>query len=349
MKMKKGLIWVLALLLAICIFVTGCTTGDTSDAEDNGGDKNPVVENDGGNDENKETDGSSENKETDGSSENKETDGSNQEEDRTPSSSATTLTEIPKYNGQLYVVVNNNEPGFKKGELITDAKEYYSPLDSLGRCGFALACLGKETMPKDNEEREDISEVTPTGWINHKYDNELVGGGYIYNRSHLIGWQLSAENANELNLITGTRNLNQAGMLPFENQVADYLDEYDNNHVMYRVTPIFEGNNLVASGVHVEAMSVEDNGAGIKFNVYIFNVQPGIIIDYATGENRLEGTEEKPGIEDGAEIGDPNKTYILNTNSKKIHDPDCSWVAKTSEANKKEHTGYVILEYQLSL
>ena len=333
MKMKKGLVWILALLLALSIVITGCNSGNTSDENDNGNDKDPIVENDGGNEDNKDDENGGNNE--------ADNDGNKETEDRTPTSSATTLTEIPKYNGQIYIVINNNEPGFKKGELIKDAKEYYSPLDSLGRCGFALACLNKTTMPKDDEQREDISDVKPTGWVNKKYDSELVGGGYLYNRSHLIGWQLSAENANELNLITGTREMNQAGMLPFENMVADYLKEHEENHVMYRATPIFEGNNLVASGVHLEAMSVEDNGAGVKFNVYVFNVQPGIVIDYATGENRLESAPEPPAIEDGAEIGDPNKTYVLNTSSKKIHNSDCSSVAKIGENNKKEHTGYV--------
>lgn len=331
MKMKKGLVWVLALLLALSIVITGCNSGNTSDENDNGNDKDPIVENDGGNEDNKDDENGGNNE--------ADNDGNKETEDRTPTSSATTLTEIPQYNGNLTLVVNGGTPGFKDWELITEAKEYYSPLDEKGRCGFALACIGKEIMPKEGEEREDL-DVDPSGWVNKNY-GELIKGGYLYNRSHLIGWQLSAENSNELNLITGTRDMNQAGMLPFENMVADYLKEHENNHVMYRVTPIFEGNNLVASGVHMEAMSVEDKGAGICFNVYIFNVQPGIIIDYATGENRLESAPEPPA--EGGEIGEAGKTYIINTKStsKKIHNPDCRYVANMSDENKLEHVGYV--------
>ena len=193
------------------------------------------------------------------------------------------LATIPDYTDQPYVVLNDNKPDFEESDLTTESFEKYSDLDSLGRCGYAFANLRTDTMPKADEERESISSVEPSGWINKKY--EIVDGGYLYNRCHLIGYQLSAENANEKNLITGTRYMNTEGMLPFENQVADYIKETD-NHVLYRVTPIYDGNNLVASGVQIEAQSVEDNGKGICFNVYCYNVQPGIDIDYSTGESK---------------------------------------------------------------
>ena len=193
------------------------------------------------------------------------------------------LGDISKYSGQPYVVINDNNPGFLEKELTTKSYEEYSQLDGMGRCGVAEACIGIDLMP--TEVREDISNVEPTGWINQEY--EIVEGGYLYNRCHLIGFQLSGENANERNLITGTRYMNTEGMLPVENIVADYVKD-TGNHVMYRVTPIFEGSNLVASGVQIEAESVEDNGEGIQYNVYVYNVQPGITIDYATGDNWIE-------------------------------------------------------------
>lgn len=200
------------------------------------------------------------------------------------------LTDIPEYEGEPYVIINNNIPYFDEEEYTTKAFEKYSTLDSKsGRCGTAFANICKEIMPANSEKREDIVSVNPTGWKQKKYD-ELVDGDYLYNRCHLIGWQLAGENDNELNLITGTRYMNVEGMLPFENKVADYLNEKENkdNHVLYRVTPIFEGDNLVASGVEMEAYSIEDKGQGVCFNVYVYNVQPGIIIDYKTGESWLQ-------------------------------------------------------------
>lgn len=186
--------------------------------------------------------------------------------------------ELPKYDGEPYSIINNNIPFFT--ETTTECFEEYPELDSLGRCGAAYACVGIDTMP--TEERESISQVKPSGWHNNPYD--FVDGGYVYNRCHLIGFQLTGENANERNLVTGTRYMNVQGMLPFENEVADYIAS-TGNHVMYRVTPIFEGNNLVCSGVLMEAYSVEDDGSGVQFCVYCFNVQPGVVIDYSTGEN----------------------------------------------------------------
>lgn len=194
---------------------------------------------------------------------------------------AESLAEIPEYEGSPYVVINNNTPYFEAEDITTEAFELFSDLDGLGRCGTAYANVCQELMP--TEERGDISDVKPSGWDNQDY-GDLVDGGYLYNRCHLLGFQLTGENANERNLITGTRYMNTEGMLPFENMVDDYVDE-TNNHVLYRVTPIYEDDNLVASGVLMEALSVEDGGDGICFNVYCYNVQPGITIDYATGNN----------------------------------------------------------------
>lgn len=187
------------------------------------------------------------------------------------------LEGVPEYYGEPYVVINNNVPGFDESEYTTEVFETYSELDYLGRCGVAYANICQELMP--TKEREDISDVEPTGWIQAKYDGE-----YLYNRCHLIGHQLAGEDANEKNLITGTRYLNIEGMLPFENDIADYVEETD-NHVLYRVTPVFEDNNLVASGVQMEGYSVEDRGEGICFNIYCYNIEPNINIDYSTGES----------------------------------------------------------------
>lgn len=193
------------------------------------------------------------------------------------------IANIPDFSSNPYVIINNNEPNFNQNDFTTDSFESYSNLDSLGRCGVAFANISIDTMPSQGEERENISSIKPSGWINKKYD--IVDGGYLYNRCHLIGYQLSAENANEKNLITGTRYMNTEGMLPFENKIAEYVKD-SGNHVLYRVTPIYQGENLVASGVQMEAKSVEDNGKGICFNVYCYNVQPGITINYKTGDSK---------------------------------------------------------------
>lgn len=197
--------------------------------------------------------------------------------------------DLPAYSGNSYTIVNNNQPIFSEAELTTVAYERYSNLDSLGRCGIAIASCGKEIMPGLNEERGSISSIKPSGWKQASYKG--VSGGYLWNRCHLIGWQLSAENANRQNLITGTRYMNVDGMLIFENMVADYIKE-TNNHVAYRITPIFIGNNLVCSGVQMEAYSIEDSGEGICFNVYCYNVQPGIAINYLTGDSGAITNEE---------------------------------------------------------
>ena len=191
------------------------------------------------------------------------------------------LIDVPEYNGQIYVKINNNIPYFTKEDYTTESFENYSKLDEKGRCGIAYANICKEIMPPDGDKRGDISSVKPTGWVQKKYDGE-----YLYNRCHLIGYQLSDEDANERNLITGTRYFNVSGMLPFENEVAEYINASNQDaHVLYRVTPLFKDDNLVASGVEMEAYSVEDNGQGVCFNVYVYNVQPGININYKTGES----------------------------------------------------------------
>lgn len=190
---------------------------------------------------------------------------------------------LPEYTGSSYIIVNDNVPFFTEADMTTSSFEEYGELDSLGRCSTAYANVGKDLMP--TQKRGSIGSVKPTGWQTVKYDS--VDGKYLYNRCHLIGYQLTAENANKQNLITGTRYLNVDGMLPFENMVADYIKE-TNNHVLYRVTPIFTGDELVARGVLMEAESVEDKGEGILFNVYCYNVQPGIVIDYATGESHIQ-------------------------------------------------------------
>ena len=192
-----------------------------------------------------------------------------------------TLDQIPAYTEEPYVVINGGEPFFEEAELVTESYEQYAELDALGRCGVTVACIGRDIMP--TEDRGDISSVKPTGWVQNFYDH--VDGKALYNRAHLIGFQLTGENANKRNLITGTRYMNVEGMLPFENMVADYLREFPENHVMYRVTPIFEGDELVARGVLMEAKSVEDGGEGVCYCVYVYNVQPRVTIDYATGEN----------------------------------------------------------------
>ena len=249
--------------------------------------------------------------------------------------SVDTLEEVPEYTGQPYVEINDNEPTFTEEELTTDSYEEYSPLDELGRCQTAEACVGEDLMP--TQKRESISSVKPTGWVNKEYDG--IDGGYLYNRCHLIGFQLTGENANERNLITGTRYMNVDGMLPFEDEVADYVKETD-NHVMYRVTPIFENENLVASGVQMEAESVEDGGKGIKFNVYVYNIQPDIIIDYKTGDNRAEDDDEKEAAgTSGAGKVSVESEYILNTSTHKFHRPDCAGVKDMKEKNKKPYKG----------
>lgn len=281
------------------------------------------------------------------------------------------LASIPAYAGEPYTVVNDNEPTFTADEITDEAFETYAPLDALGRCGTAFACVGSETMP--TSERESISEIHPTGWRSSRYG--FIDGESLYNRCHLIAHSLTAENANERNLITGTRYMNTEGMLPFEEGISHYVHK-TKNHVLYRVTPIFEGGNLIASGVHMEGLSVEDNGEGVRFNVYCYNVQPYIGINYATGENwldeddaRAEGSAGSGAGESGSgsntgnasastgassssgnsnvagAVGVPgaagvatssaaDAAYALNTNNRKFHLPTCDAVQDISDYNR---------------
>ncbi len=238
------------------------------------------------------------------------------------------------YSGKPYVVINDNNPDFTNADMTTTSFESYGELDGLGRCTTAFANIGRDIMP--TEKRGSIGEVKPTGWQTVKYDS--VDGKYLYNRCHLIGYQLTGENANAKNLITGTRYLNVDGMLPFENMVADYIKETD-NHVLYRVTPVFEGDNLVASGVQIEAESVEDNGDGILFNVYCFNVQPGITIDYATGDSHQDEAAASEASNQAASTSADVQTYVLNTNTKKFHKESCNSAKTMDASNKKTYTG----------
>ena len=263
---------------------------------------------------------------------------------------AININEIPAYSGSAYAVINGNTPYFADNELSAVSYEYYSDLDFLGRCGVCVASIGQDIMP--TEERGEIGSVKPTGWQTVKYPG-IVDGKYLYNRCHLIGFQLTGENANVNNLITGTRYMNVEGMLPFENMVADFVKE-TGYYVMYRVTPVFDGDNLIADGVLIEAKSVEDNGDGILFNVFCYNVQPGITIDYATGDSAEDGsivaTEvitpegESIAIEQSQEIipePQPSATpadsgaYAVNSKNGKIHITGaCSATGNGSNAMK---------------
>lgn len=233
---------------------------------------------------------------------------------------------IPKYDGKAYVELNGNRPSFEAEDLVTYSYESYSALDSLGRCGEAIACIGKDLMP--TEKRGDIGSVHPSGWQSVRYS--IVDGGSLYNRCHLIGFQLTGENANKQNLITGTRYMNTVGMLAFEDAVADFVKD-TNYHVLYRVTPIFTGKNLVADGVQMEGYSVEDNGEGICFNVFCYNVQPGIFIDYSNGDSHL--------IEETSSDKSKKGTYVLNRSSHKFHRPECDGALNMNSKNRQEYTG----------
>lgn len=235
---------------------------------------------------------------------------------------------VPAFSGEPFVAINENNPEFTEDDYTTESYEYYGDLDRLDRCTVVMACIGRDLMP--TEDRESISSVKPSGWVQAQYD--FVDGKNLYNRCHLIGFQLTGENANEKNLITGTRYMNVEGMLPFENMIADYIKE-TGNHVLYRVTPVYDGTNLVARGVQLEAMSMEDGGAGICFNVYVYNNQPGVVIDYATGESSPDGSASA-GTDDQAD-----KPYVMNTGSKKFHSSSCAQVEKISETNRDTFTG----------
>lgn len=273
-------------------------------------------------------------------------------------SGVTTLSyrDVPAYDGNPYVYVNDGEPVFTDEQRAAEPGcERYGDLDELGRCTGAFAVVSPETQP--TEKRGSIGEVPPSGWQMAKYD--FVEGKYLFNRCHLLGYQLTGENANTQNLITGTRYLNVEGMLPFENAVADYVDA-TGNHVLMAVTPVFEGSELVACGVHMMAESVEDGGEGVAFNVFCYNVQPGVVIDYGTGASMLEedatplpdvsGAESAPdAASEGAGAGEASEKgatgsdegkgvaeYVLNTNSRKFHLPSCSSVGQMSPKNRED-------------
>ncbi len=256
----------------------------------------------------------------------------------------------PPYAGEAVTAVNGNRPLFSREELEGLRSIRFSELDALGRCGPASAYLGPETLPA--EKRAPIGAVRPSGWHTVRYDG-LIEDKYLYNRCHLIGYQLSGDNADPRNLITGTRYLNVSGMLPYENAVFDYIRS-SGNHVLYRVTPVFSDDALLASGVLMEARSVEDGGAGIRFCVYAHNVQPGIVIDYLTGDSHAQGGEESPRPETlfpfSAEEGSPAAdrslpapegapVYILNTNTRRFHDPSCPSVTEMNESNREYFYG----------
>lgn len=239
---------------------------------------------------------------------------------------------VPVYSGEPYTELNGNIPYFTDREKTEDVFEHYSDLDTLGRCGTAYANICKELMP--TEKRGEIGMIKPTGWHTVRYD-DIISDKYLYNRCHLIGFQLAGENANEKNLVTGTRYMNVDGMLPFENMIADYVKETD-NHVLCRVTPIFVGDNLVCRGVEMEAYSVEDNGEGTSFHVFVYNIQPGIEIDYATGDSWVANSMADI-VDDTEEHAQYATTlYVINAKTRKFHFPDCDSVGKISKQNKKE-------------
>lgn len=254
----------------------------------------------------------------------------------TESKSSVDIKSLPEYSGTPYVVINNGKPSFSEKDK--ERVEEYSELDKYGRCGTAFANVSKELMP--TKPRESIREVRPSGWHTVKYE-KIIEDRYLYNRCHLIAYKLAGENANEKNLITGTRYFNVEGMLPFEDEVADYVNA-TGNHVLYRVRPIFKGSDLVARGVQMEAESVEDNGKGVSFNVYCYNVQPGIRINYKDGSSRPESRvvvnknklskknkTDKPKKSKKAETDNGVKAgihYIANTNTKKFHISTCRCV-----------------------
>lgn len=342
----------LAITLAVVVFfvgMMGSPMSETPDASDSGGSSYSENLND--------TSGTSSTTENNTSSNTSSTDDTSSVTTEDSSVSSTTskpssvgggtakpvdLSSIPTYSGTAYVTINNNKPSFSSAELTTKGYEKYSPLDNLNRCGVAIASCGKEIMPSANEERGSISSIYPSGWNQAKYDG--ISGGWLWNRCHLIGWQLSAENANRENLITGTRYMNISGMLPFENMVADYIRE-TGNHVAYRITPIYDGNNLVCSGVQMEAYSIEDSGDGVEFNVYCYNVQPGIKINYADGSsssangtnNMTSSSMPTTSEEENTNTNNTGSTkYVLNTNTKKFHYPSCGSAGRIAAKNYAE-------------
>lgn len=315
LKLRKTAVIALCELLAIATIFTGCASTDLSGTEGAGHAAGAVVAGE-------DSSGALGSKD--------KADGP--QEDLVNNNSYVSLDAIPAYDGKAYVAVNNNEPFFTDSDITTTAFENYSDLDSLGRCGVAYANICKDIMP--TEERGKIGMIKPSGWHTVKYD--VIKDRYLYNRCHLIGYQLAGENANPKNLITGTRYLNVEGMLPFENLVADYVNN-TGNHVLYRVTPMFSGSNLVANGVLIEAKSVEDNGGGILFNVYCYNVQPGVGINYENGDSWLDGTtgsassgSDSSAAENSAADSSNSETMVhITATGKKYHRAGCRTLKKS--------------------
>ena len=315
LKLRKTAAIALCELLAIATIFTGCASADLSGTEGTGYAAGAVVAGE-------DSSGALGSKD--------KVDGP--QEDLVNNNSYVSLDAIPAYDGRAYVAVNNNEPFFTDSDMTTTAFENYSDLDSLGRCGVAYANICKDIMP--TEERGKIGMIKPSGWHTVKYD--VIKDRYLYNRCHLIGYQLAGENANPKNLITGTRYLNVEGMLPFENLVADYVNN-TGNHVLYRVTPMFSGSNLVANGVLIEAKSVEDNGGGILFNVYCYNVQPGVGINYENGDSWLDGTtgsassgSDSSAAENSAADSSNSETMVyITATGKKYHRAGCRTLKKS--------------------
>lgn len=315
LKLRKTAAIALCELLAIATIFTGCASADLSGTEGAGHATGAVVAGE-------DSSGALGSKD--------KVDGP--QEDLVNNNSYVSLDAIPAYDGKAYVAVNNNEPFFTDSDMTTTAFENYSDLDSLGRCGVAYANICKDIMP--TEERGKIGMIKPSGWHTVKYD--VIKDRYLYNRCHLIGYQLAGENANPKNLITGTRYLNVEGMLLFENLVADYVNN-TGNHVLYRVTPMFSGSNLVANGVLIEAKSVEDNGGGILFNVYCYNVQPGVGINYENGDSWLDGTtgstssgSDSSAAENSAADSSNSETMVhITATGKKYHRASCRTLKKS--------------------
>lgn len=315
LKLRKTAAIALCELLAIATIFTGCASTDLSGTEGAGHAAGAVV-------------AGADSSGTLGSKDKVD----KPQEDLVNNNSYVSLDAIPAYDGKAYVAVNNNEPFFTDSDMTTTAFENYSDLDSLGRCGVAYANICKDIMP--TEERGKIGMIKPSGWHTVKYD--VIKDRYLYNRCHLIGYQLAGENANPKNLITGTRYLNVEGMLPFENLVADYVNN-TGNHVLYRVTPMFSGSNLVANGVLIEAKSVEDNGGGILFNVYCYNVQPGVGINYENGDSWLDGTtgsassgSDSSAAENSAADSSNSETMVhITATGKKYHRAGCRTLKKS--------------------
>ena len=315
LKLRKTSAIALCELLAIATIFTGCASTDLSGTEGAGHAAGAVVAGE-------DSSGALGSKD--------KVDGP--QDDLVNKNSYVSLDAIPAYDGKAYVAINNNEPFFTDSDMTTTAFENYSDLDSLGRCGVAYANICKDIMP--TEERGKIGMIKPSGWHTVKYD--VIKDRYLYNRCHLIGYQLAGENANPKNLITGTRYLNVEGMLPFENLVADYVNN-TGNHVLYRVTPMFSGSNLVANGVLIEAKSVEDNGGGILFNVYCYNVQPGVGINYENGDSWLDGTtgsassgSDTSATENSAADSSNSETMVhITATGKKYHRAGCRTLKKS--------------------